>query len=251
MIDTPCAFSSQIARTKGGEAALFTYLLFDEPQLVVEPSLATVRAANFEMRRFIARQNIRHFERLLGSERDGRKRETLERLLSDARYELAGLESIWSWTCPHIGIPDEAGVEAEKLLDLIARAHQADFASLQLWDDASRGLCLVAHRNFDRRSAEQFAIVRDGDGTVCEAARALEAPVIIDDIEEAEAFVPLREWTRSLGIRAIHTTPVFDRSGNFVGVFSTHYALPRPLGRNENEMNAMHANRFGQLLAEL
>ncbi len=130
------------------------------------------------------------------------------------------------------------GIAAEKLLDEVIKAHGTNFGSLQLWDATTRSLYLIAHR-FDRPSAEHFATVRDGDGTVCEAAQA-------SDIEEGEAFASLRNWTRAIGIRAIQTTPVFGRSGNFVGAFSTHYASPRSFAGEENEMTSMYKVRFSE-----
>lgn len=203
------------------------------------------------MRRFVIRQNIERFERLLASDVDGIRRLQLERLLSEARHELAGLQGIWSWTCPHLGINDSIGAEAENLLDEIVNAHGAQFGSLQVWDNAADGLRLIAHSNFDRGSAEQFAIVRNGDGTVCEAAQATQAPVIIEDIEKGRTFVSLRDWTQAIGIRAIQTTPVFGHSRKFVGAFSTHYATPRAFSYQNNKMNSMYAERMGFLLAKL
>ena len=170
--------------------------------------------------------------------------------MSEARRELNALEGIWTWTCPHLGIPHSVGVAAERLLDEIIKAHGANFGSLRVWDNASRSLYLVAHR-FDRPSAERFAVVKGGDGTACEAAVESRAPVIVEDIQKAETFASLRAWTRGIGIRAIQTMPVFGRSENFIGAFSTHYATPRSFTRKDNEMNSVYANRFSHLFADL
>jgi hypothetical protein len=75
--------------------------------------------------------------------------------------------------------------------------------------------------------------------------------VIIEDIEKAEAFASLRAWTRAIGIRAIRTTPVFARSGRFIGAFSTHYASPRAFSNSENEINSVHVAGFSSLFADL
>jgi hypothetical protein len=197
------------------------------------PKFRRVRASG----RFIARQNVERLKRLLRSEEDGRGRAQLERLLSEAQWELAWLQGIWSLTCPHLDIADSLGAAAENLLDRIVEAQGADFGSLQVWDDGTRSLRLIAHCNFDRRSAEQFAIVRYGDGTVCEVAQASQAPVFVEDIEKTEMFASLRNWTRAIGICAIQTTPVFDRSRRFIGAFSTHYATPQNF-TGAKEMNA-------------
>jgi len=203
------------------------------------------------VRRFIVRENVARFQRLLARESDERVRRTLRQLLLGARRELAGLQGIWSWTCPELGIPDRVGVAAENLLDRIVEIHRADFASLQIWDEATHSLRLIAHFNFDRRSVERFAIVKDGIGTTCEAAQASQAPVFIADIEKCERFASLRGWTRAIGIRAIQTTPVFSRTGKFVGAYSTHYASPRSFTGAEMELSALNAHRIGLLFADL
>lgn len=44
------------------------------------------------MKRFVAEQNIRHFEHLLASETDPERRKVLTTLLAEARRELADLD---------------------------------------------------------------------------------------------------------------------------------------------------------------
>ncbi|NRP87461.1 hypothetical protein GFPCMMHI_03381 [Ensifer adhaerens] len=61
------------------------------------------------MRRFIVRQNIERFERLLSEGLDDHERSMFEQLLAQARNELYWLENIWSQTCPHLGISDSVG----------------------------------------------------------------------------------------------------------------------------------------------
>jgi GAF domain-containing protein len=203
------------------------------------------------MQRFIVKQNIERFQTLLDGEHDETRRVPLARLLAEAQRELAWLEGIWSWTCPHLGVPDSLGAEAEELLERVARGQGADYASLQLWDGAGRSLCLLAHRNFDRSSVERFATVRDGAGSVCEAAQVSQAPVMVGDIEADNSFASLRDWTRTLGIRAIQTTPLFGRSGKFVGAFSTHFANPRNFSDGERARNASSAELFSRLFANM
>jgi hypothetical protein len=188
---------------------------------------------------------------LLGSEEDGRARAQLERLLSEAQRELGWLQGIWSCTCPHLDIPDLLGAAAENLLDRIVEAQGADFGSLQVWDDSTHSLRLISHCNFDRQSVEQFAIVREGDGTVCEVAQVSRAPVLVEDIEKADIFRSLRFWTRAIGIRAIQTTPVLSRSGKFIGAFSTHYSNSQSFTGVQKEMNAHYADRFSYLFSDL
>jgi GAF domain-containing protein len=86
---------------------------------------------------------------------------------------------------------------------------------------------------------------------VCDVAQASRASVLVEDVEKAEMFASLRDWTRAIGIRAIQTTPVFRRSGKFIGAFSTHYASPHPFTNAQKEMSTPYVDRIGHLLADL
>jgi hypothetical protein len=203
------------------------------------------------MRRFVVRQNIERFEHLLRSECDDRARRQLEVLLAEARAELRYLEHLWWWTCPELAIPDGLGAEAEHLLDEVVAAHRADFASLQVWDDASRSLRLIGHRNFDRSSVDQFAVVRPGCGSVCEAACITRARVVIEDMETANDFAALREWTAAIGISAIQTTPMFDRQDRLLGAFSTHFTRPHRFSIHDHAVSDQYAQKIGDVLMRL
>lgn len=203
------------------------------------------------MRRFIVKENVTRFQKLLALETNEGARNVLRRLLDEAQRELAALEGIWSWTCPDLAIPDAVGIAAESWLAKVVAIHRADFGRLQLWDDATRSLRLIAHCNFDRASTERFAVVKDGAGSVCEAAQAAQAPVLVEDVEKSEQFASLRDWTRAIGIRAIQTTPVFSHAGKFIGAFSTHYASPHSFTGAEREISALSADRFSHLFADL
>ena len=203
------------------------------------------------MRCFIVRQNIERFERLLSEGLDDHERSMFEQLLAQARNELYWLENIWSQTCPHLGISDSVGANAERCLDRVVMARGANFGSLQLLDIDTAHLCLIAHHNFDRSSVEQFARVRNGEATTCDAARILQASVFVEDIESADGFASLRDWTRRIGIRAIQTTPIFGHSGKFIGAFSTHYASPRSFSSEEREMNSVSSEQFRRLFADM
>lgn len=200
------------------------------------------------MRRFILRENIKHFHELLKNEQDPVSQDLLIKMLAEAQHELSRLESIWLWTCPKGAVPFEVGAAVEAALDAIIERSKADFGSVQLWNDDTQGLHLIAHRNFDTALAEQFALIRDGVGTTCEAAMISRAEVIIEDVEKEPGLEALLSWTRPAGIRAIHTTPIFDRHGKFIGVFSTQYCAPRSLAPAQRRRNGDHAEYLGAIL---
>lgn len=203
------------------------------------------------MRRFILRENIRRFEAMLEAEADPSRRETLSRFLSEARHELSRLEQIWLWTCPGGGVPDEIGMAVESALDAIIERADAQFGSVQLWNDNTQALHLLAHRNFAAPLAEQFAFVRVGAGTVYEAALAKRAAVIVEDVESDVQFKSVLSWTRPCGVRAIHTSPIFGNGGRFVGAFSTFYSTARILDAAQKNCFSTSADYLSELLQKI
>jgi GAF domain-containing protein len=202
------------------------------------------------MQRYVARKNVELFQRMLAGGGQSLDRPMLERLLAEARRELSGVDKIWSWTCPHLGLPDEIGAAAEDILDQFVEETCANYGSLHLWDGAERSLYLIAHCNFDRASAERFARVRDGDGTVCSAACTSHDSIIVEDIEQMEVSPSLRDWARATSIRAIWSTPVFNTKEP-IGLLSTHHASPKAPSSEDNNRMAGYAERFGQLLSSM
>ncbi|WP_429944105.1 hypothetical protein ACQY1H_23720 (plasmid) [Agrobacterium vitis] len=102
---------------------------------------------------------------------DDQERTRLKAFLSEARQELTVLEQLWLVTCPQLGIPLLLGSEAEDILDRAVIAHHADFGSLQIWDETEQCLYLIAQCNFDHSLIDRFAAVREGDGTLHQAAK--------------------------------------------------------------------------------
>lgn len=200
------------------------------------------------MRRFVLKQNIERFEQMLRVARTPQDHAQIEALLAEARSEHARLMHVWTWSCPHLNISAETGATAQQMLDEVARILGAKLASLQFWDAEDQCFYLIAHQ-FDEASAKRFAVVKGGQGTVSEAVLAAQGPVIVDDVEQDNAFAAVLDWTRSVGVRSVHTTPCYGPSQNFLGTFSTHYAKPRSLTSHERELNAEYAARFGALFA--
>lgn len=203
------------------------------------------------MRRFILRENVKHFRYLLEIETDGDKRDLLARMLADAEYELSRHESIWRWTCPQARVPSVVGTAVEFALDSVVEKSKADSGSAQLWNESTRGLYLIAHTNFDTALAERFALVREGADTACDAGFATQAGMIVEDLEKEPKLAALLMWTRATNIRAIHTTPLFDGQGRFIGAFSAHYSAPKLLTPAQRQIYADCAEQLERLFERL
>ena len=112
----------------------------------------------------------------------------------------------------------------------------AQKGSLQLYDETTDTLKLVAHRGMPPRFLEFFSRVDRQERAVCGAAFAARDRIIVEDVAIDSLFdgQPAREILLDSGIRAVQSTPITSGRGEMLGMFSTHFATPhRP---NEREL---------------
>lgn len=199
------------------------------------------------MRRFILRQNIRSFLAQLASATQTEQQQYLERMVNEARQELAGLEQLWRISFPDLNIGSNVGDDCELLLDHIVQVAQADYGSLQLWDGKRRCLALIAQTNFDGDLVKRFSEVREGDGSVCAEALRLRTRVTLGDVEDDIEFSGIHAWARKAGIRTIVSRSVLDEGGQCSGVFSLHYRHPQEGSQSEQLLLDAYTTRFRDL----
>ncbi|MBD2236480.1 GAF domain-containing protein [Aulosira sp. FACHB-113] len=72
--------------------------------------------------------------------------------------------------------------------------------------------------------------------------------VIIEDIETDANFAPGRAIAKAAGYRAVQSTPLTSRTGNLVGVLSTHFCEPRRFLPWEMKLLDMHARHAGDVI---
>jgi signal transduction histidine kinase len=141
----------------------------------------------------------------------------------------------------------EKGDLSEALNEIVEAAiaiSGADKGNFQLFDATSGRLSIVAHRGFDRSFLEFWNTVNEGEGACGSSLESLNR-VIVEDVNLSPIFAgkPALDVQLQAGVRAIQSTPVMSKSGNLLGVFSTHYETP---GRTNEQ-----ALRLLDLLARL
>jgi two-component sensor histidine kinase/CheY-like chemotaxis protein len=128
----------------------------------------------------------------------------------------------------------EADTDAlyEKVIDAATAIMRSDFASMQMYHP-ERGrdgeLRLLTFRGFDARAAKFWEWVGvDSEGTTCGPALRSRERVIAVDVEECDDIAGTEhlKMFRQTGIRACQSTPLLARSGNLVGMISTHWRNP-------------------------
>lgn len=115
-----------------------------------------------------------------------------------------------------------------QILDAAMELMAADAAGLQMLSADGRSLILLAWRNFHPSSVNYWRHVRTDSGCACATAFRGQQRVVVGDVE---AFDLLRntqdilEYRRS-GVRAAQITPLESRTGQPLGMISTHWREP-------------------------
>ena len=122
----------------------------------------------------------------------------------------------------------------------------AHFGCIQLYNQVSRSLEIVAQQGFKPEFLEYFRDCHD-ETTICGRAIVQGKRVIIEDILSDEGFAPHRAVALDAGYRAVQSTPLFSRGGEPLGVFSTYFEQPhRPL-----ELELRFTDLYARLAAEV
>jgi two-component system CheB/CheR fusion protein len=114
------------------------------------------------------------------------------------------------------------------MLALVIRAAvditRAEKGNIQL-GDGTGVLTIAAHTGFDRPFLDFFARVDAHTDCACGAAMASRERVLVGDVTTSPIFAgqPALPVVAAAGVRAVQSTPLFDRAGQFIGMLSTHY----------------------------
>ena len=123
----------------------------------------------------------------------------------------------------------------DRVLDAAVNLLSADRGSLQVFSAQRNGLELLAYRGFHPDSVRSWQFVSSGSTTTCGIALFSGARVIIDDINNCHFNMSAdnRDAYRRSGIRAVQSTPLISRSGELLGMISTHWCTPHLLTEDE------------------
>ncbi|HVN95719.1 MAG TPA: PAS domain S-box protein [Syntrophorhabdaceae bacterium] len=115
----------------------------------------------------------------------------------------------------------------DEIVDAAIAISGADFGNIQLMDAETSTLKIVAHRGFPEWWIDYWESVSKGHGA-CGTALERGERVIIEDVEQSPIFVgtPALDIQLKAGVHAVQCTPLISRSGEPVGMFSTHFKKP-------------------------
>ena len=131
----------------------------------------------------------------------------------------------------------------EELLTAIISLQNADFGNIQLYNPESLALEIVAQRGFQQDFLDHFRSVHD-DRSACGRAMQRRERIIIEDVQTDRGFDQHRRIAASAGFRAVQSTPLLTRTGELLGMISTHFSQPHRPSEHElrlTDLYAMHA----------
>jgi len=104
----------------------------------------------------------------------------------------------------------------------------ADKGNLQLFDETSRSLRIVAQQGFQEEFLKFFESVDDHAAAACGTAMVSSEQVVVDDVLTSKIFVgqPAQKVLLDAEVRAVMSTPLRSSKGNLLGIISTHYSRP-------------------------
>jgi PAS domain S-box-containing protein len=114
------------------------------------------------------------------------------------------------------------------ILDAAANLMSTDMASMQVLDSERSQLRFVAWKGFHPQSAAFWEWVHLDSASTCGLAFSSGSRVVVADVETCgfmAGTADLDEYRRS-NIRAVQSTPLVSRSGQLLGMISTHWREP-------------------------
>jgi signal transduction histidine kinase/ActR/RegA family two-component response regulator len=114
----------------------------------------------------------------------------------------------------------------EQILDAATSIMGSERASLQILGEGK--LCLLGWRGFDAASVRYWQEVRADSASACGRALSRKERVVIEDTELCEVLAGTKDLAefRRAGIRSVQSTPLISRTGELVGILSTHWRAP-------------------------
>jgi PAS domain S-box-containing protein len=169
--------------------------------------------------------------------RDVTERRRTEQALQRNKQELADdLASITSLNQLAVRFASEHDMKAllEDMVDAAITITHAAKGNLQLFDPSTGTLSIAASRGFSKEWLSFFQTVHN-DPTACAQARRTKQRAIIEDVRTSPVFAgtPAQDVQLNDGVMAVQSTPLLSRSGELLGILSTHFTQTHTPGEAE------------------
>lgn len=136
----------------------------------------------------------------------------------------------------------------EEVLNATIELQGADFGNVQLYNQQTGELEIVAQRGFDQEFLDYFSSVVDNGDSACSRAMKRRERVIVEDVEADPDYESLRQIAAAAGYRAVQSTPLFDRNGELLGMLSTHFRRPHRPSERELRLTDLYAGQAAEII---
>ncbi|MEN3295722.1 MAG: diguanylate cyclase [Burkholderiales bacterium] len=166
----------------------------------------------------------------------------------DARLtaELDAMNRLHDLSTRLLTLPDLKSA-LEEVLDASIKMLNAAMGCIELYNPQTGKLEIVAQRGFQQDFLDFHAGRVDGGSA---SARAMKTGqrVTIEDVETEPDYAPYCRIAASAGYRAVQSTPFVSRSGQVLGVISTHFRDPHRPSERDLRMLDLYANQATDLI---
>jgi PAS domain S-box-containing protein len=136
-----------------------------------------------------------------------------------------------------------------EVLDATMELQGADFGDVQLYDDASGTLKIVAHRGLSQEFLDHFETVDASDTSAGGLALNSGARIIIEDVNTHPDYEPHRGIAASIGYRGVQSTPLCERkTGKPVGMLSTRFREPHRPSERQLRLTDLYARQAADVI---
>ena len=159
----------------------------------------------------------------------------------DLARQVAGLTRLHDLA---MRLPGERDLQStlEAILEAAAEIHGTDRGLLSVHEAETGMLRVRASVGFDAKSLHALRAVKPGsDAGACGMAFFRKERVVIEDTAQDPRCESLRGAAECAGFRAVHSTPIFKRTGEILGVLSLHFGEPRRPAPREMQLMDMCA----------
>lgn len=192
--------------------------------------------------------------RMLGATVDITDRKRAEMALREserrAALELSAMQQLHQMTTHLLGMREIPNA-LEEVLDASMQIQNADFGKVQVYNPTLQILELVAHRGFPEKLLGYFASVSRDHDSASGIAFKLKQRVIIEDVESYSDYPLNRDVAALAGYRAAQATPLLSRSGELLGMLSTHFRRPRRPNERELRILDLYARQAADFIEVL
>jgi PAS domain S-box-containing protein len=146
---------------------------------------------------------------------------------------------------------DDLQTALEEVLDAALALMEAELGNVRLLDPVPRELRIVAQRGFGPGFLDPLSSVSVDSSEVCARAAKQRKRVIVEDVQTDPQFASHQAVAAAAGYRGVQSTPIMSRTGELLGVLSTHFRDPQRPSERALRMIDLYARQAAEVLEHM